>query len=69
MFWNKSKKEEKDGFAIQTLHFKGHEYIKVDDLIGWLRANQPLCEEKISVHWLIKTFVKMKNTKVTKTKL
>lgn len=57
-------KNELDAIKITTLIFKGKEYIAIDDLVNWLKVNQPRCEENISVHWLIKTFIRMKNTKL-----
>jgi hypothetical protein len=54
---------EEKVIKVTTLIFRGKEYIAIDNLIEWLKINQHLCNEKISVHWLIKTFVAMKNSK------
>lgn len=49
-----------NGKEIAVLTLKGKQYIKLDDLIGWLKENQSNAEE-IETHWLIKTLVKLKN--------
>lgn len=49
-----------NGKKITVLTVKGKQYVKLDDLIEWLKENQSDAEE-IETHWLIKTFVKLKN--------
>ncbi len=57
---------------IDTLNFRGKEWICLDDLISWLRENQSECsglepEFKAFLHFLIKEIIKMKNnTRVKK---
>lgn len=46
---------------IEIYKIKGKQYISLNDLIRWLKKNQPHCDENISVHWLIKEFVSLKN--------
>ena len=50
------------GMEIKLQVIKGDTYIKLDDLIKWLKNNQDEADI-IETHWLIKTFIILKNSK------
>lgn len=54
--------EEQEQFNMKTLKALGFEWIKTDDLIKWLKIVQEK-QEDVSIHWIIKAIVKMKNSK------
>lgn len=54
--------EEKESVMnIKVLEALGEDWIKISDLLAWLRVNQAK-DEHVSIHWIIKSIVKMKNS-------
>lgn len=50
------------GTEIKMLDHNGERYIKISDIIKWLKDNKKEAAD-IETEWLIKVFVKLKNTK------
>lgn len=55
--------EEEESVNIKTLYTNGEEWMKIDDLIRWLKAIQKNNGKSVYLHTLIKAVIKMKNTK------
>lgn len=49
------------GQEVKILNHNGLQYIKLDDLIKWLKDNKEESPE-IETNWLIKVFVRLKNS-------
>lgn len=47
--------------AIKVLITNGIQYIKLEDIISWLKENRPNADT-IETDWLIKVFVRLKNS-------
>lgn len=49
------------GHEVKILHHNGFQYVKLDDIIKWLNNNKEEAPE-IETDWLIKVFVRLKNS-------
>lgn len=48
------------GRTVSVVFHKGFQYVKIDDIIKWLKENRDNAEE-IDTDWLIKIFIRLKN--------
>ena len=70
MFWNKKKpkplvkdptyNEEEGIMNFQTLTFHGDQWMRIDDVITWLKLNQKINGDP-KYHFLIREIIKMKH--------
>lgn len=51
-----------DTTKVNILVHNKFQWVKLDDLIKWLKVNRPNADQ-IEVDWLIKVLVRLKNTK------
>lgn len=59
---SKMKEDYSTGKEIKLIEHNGAKYVKLDDLIDWLKNNQENAPE-IETHWLIKIFIRLKHSK------